>query len=157
VLLSIPTLNKELKMNAYEIAIGAGVGVIIMWFVAYVLCRIGQWVWAWIDDSKADKANPLVKFLSVKVFGYHYFGGDQLYTYSKSSDYYAGERSDGEFPFFTSLAATSLLPLVVVLSLDFYPVAIGLATSVLLAMLARFSRRVKKQFDAHKVDKEAHK
>lgn len=145
-------------MNAYCIAASAGVVIFAMWILAYILCWVGQWAWAWIDDSEVEGTNKLVKFLAMKVFGYGFFHAGRYRRFTDSDDYYKECRAtDGEGPFFLSALLTALLPLAIVMAVDFYPVTIGIVTAIGLAMLARFSRRVKKQFDAHAKDKDAHK
>ena len=48
-------------MNEYEIAFTIGGCLAVLWIVAYILCWVGQWAWAWIDDSEAGKRSLFIK------------------------------------------------------------------------------------------------
>jgi len=59
-------------MNEYQIAAIACFGVMVFWFVAYLLCGAIQRAWAWVDDSKPSKNNALVKKLA-EIRGYEIY------------------------------------------------------------------------------------
>lgn len=136
-------------MNEYEIAITVGVCLAAMWVLAYILCWIGQWAWAWINDSEVGKRNKMVEVIALRV-GYEIV--DYIYMYRKNL-----RDTDGEAPFFICGAALSISPLAMVMAFSYYPVSIGVATAATLAFMARFALRHKKLFDKHIVSKGAHK
>jgi hypothetical protein len=53
--------------------------------------------------------------------------------------------------------ASSLSPVIIVVCVQFYPVALTVGSLFLMAHMARFGRRHKKLFDKHLTDKDAHK
>jgi hypothetical protein len=55
------------------------------------------------------------------------------------------------------VVASFFAPMVCLFAVTAYPITIGVLTVLLLAHLARFSRRHKKMFDEHIEDKNAHK
>lgn len=146
------------ELNAYEIAIGSGVIILAGWLVAYILCWVGQWAWAWVDDSKAGENNLIVKLILEKIFEFK-FEQNPGYKYVKDIAWVKGGKKSEyrELYVFKFCFMTASIPLFIVLTLDFYYVALTIASISLLAILARFARRHKKLFDKHIVDKEAHK
>lgn len=141
--------------NAYQIAIGSGLIILAGWIVAYLLCWIGQWAWAWVDDSKAGDNNVLISKILTKVFGLEYKKDrfNDMEWHSKS-----GSRVF-EYGLYVCMfwVLTSLIPLAIVLCIKFYYVALSLFSLCCLMFLSRFARRHKKLFDKHVKDKEAHK
>lgn len=144
-------------MNEYEIASIVGGAIAIGWILAYVFCWIGQRVWAWVDDSEAEKVSPLICWIA-KSLGYlrvkKDWDSDFIWKTKGQSD---SGSTWGFTPFIKMLLLTSFMPIALILSIKIYPVAISLLIAAVIAWVARFSRRHKKLFDKHIVDKEAHK
>lgn len=121
----------------------------LSWFALYLLSWVWAWTWAWIDDSKAPRANPMIRFVMQRM---GWGEGDWLYAYKRG-----GRGSDGERGFFLPLLALTFGPMLAVLAVTIYPVTLAALTFFLLARLARFARRHKKLFDKHIKDPDAHK
>jgi len=138
-------------MNEYQIAGLSFAGIIALWHLAYILCWFIQWSWSWVDDSKMGKVNTLVRKVA-HLSGFEDYDGCWDYKHKKSEG-----RSDGFGPFYAITFGTGLLPIVLVVAIEFYPIALSIAVLILMAHLARFSRRHKKIFDEHVKDKSAHK
>lgn len=138
-------------MDAYKIAIAVGIYLAALWVLAYILCWVGQWVWAWLDDSEVGKGNKIVNYLSKKA-GYTDRDCSTFRFYTPS-----GGISDGALPFVTCGALLSAVPFVAVCAFSFYPITIGAATAIAVAFIARFALRNKKLFDKHVKNKDAHK
>lgn len=137
-------------MNIFQIAFVIGVFIFLGWIAAYILCWGAQRTWAWIDDSKVGEHNKMIELLA-RLWGYKRAGG--CYSYEHKTTY---KRSDGDGPFFITGVSVALVPLLVVCAFTFYPVTIGVLTSLALAFLTRMARRHKKLFDKHVTDKDAH-
>jgi len=137
-------------MNEYKIAILCGGIIVIGWIVAYVLCWIGQWAWAWVDDSKVGQRNLIVKYLANKN-GFDDYHGSVFDYKGKKKGY-----SDGLWSFMRAFLFTVTLPFVLLMTIKLYPIALAILCMALVAWVARFSRRHKKLFDKHIVDKDAH-
>lgn len=167
-------------MNEYQIAIFASGFIAAFLVVLYVLCWVGQWAWAWVDDSEIDNENILSKHMTLRRFSkwkYPVWNGRK--TDSKKPFGYAKDESlndssvhnlregvdylyDWRFPvtlggFISSTVIVSLMPIISLLAFKFYYVLIPILSLFLLAHLARFARRHKKIFDDHVKDKGAHK
>lgn len=145
-------------MNAYEISVGLGFCIFALWIAAYILCWIGQWLWAWIDDSEVGRHNVLVGFLLGKLHGIEYKLNPELelvedygYILPTGKKAYFSELYVLRFWFFTSA-----IPTLCVLALDFLSATLTIASVVAVAYLARFSLRTKKKIDRHCNDKAAH-
>jgi len=168
-------------MNEYQIAWIIGACVSGAAVAAYIFSWIAQWAWAWIDDSEIGKRNWVASKIQVNAWKYPVFnasereikeyGADQLrvFGYAKDKtlengsvhsleegkDYiYTWRVPLGSFP--GVVFACFFAPIACLLAIKIYPVTIGIATALLLAYLARFSRRHKKMFDDHLSDKAAH-
>jgi hypothetical protein len=128
-------------------ALGFGLG--FLWIAAYFLSGLWAGVWAWIDDSKAPEANPLIANV-MKRMGW--IESERLWGYEKGS-----LRSDGECAFFYPLIGLFVAPTAAALMVWLYPLTIAGALAYFVARLARFARRHKKLFDKHLKDPEAHK
>ena len=141
-------------MNEYQIAGYAWIGIIIFWYLAYILSWVVQWAWAWIDDSEIGKNNALIKKIA-SYMGYE--ETESRYSFNAYDHKSSGSSSDGVWQFHLFVLITGIIPLTIVLSINFYPVALSLVTLTIIAHIARFSRRHKKIFDEHVKDKSAHK
>jgi hypothetical protein len=137
-------------MNEYQIASIVSGFIAISWILAYLLCWAGQWAWAWVDDSKVGQRNLIVKYLANK-------NGFDDYD-SSCFDYRGAQKglSDGFGSFIRAYLFTVMLPFILVITINFYPVTLAFLCVALIAWVARFSRRHKKLFDKHVVDKDAH-
>jgi len=120
------------------------------WVAIYIFSWLVMWAWAWVDDKKADNANVILSFIMIRLFNfdkaeYGYF------IYQKGA-----ERSDGVIAFNVSLLCFFLAPILITALIDFNQVTLFIVATVLLAFLARYTRRHKKLFDLHIKDKAAH-
>lgn len=167
-------------MNEYQIAIWCGVTIAALWLVAYILCWIGQWAWAWVDDDEIDSSNWLagkIHFSKWKYPVYNNYGigleeavkeNKKPFGYAKDKKHEnksIGKLTEGvDYKYSHSVGGgiitlsflTSLLPILFVVSLHFYPIVLAVLILATIAWVARFSRRHKKLFDKHIQDKDAH-
>jgi hypothetical protein len=163
-------------MNEYQIASIVGGVIAVGWFVAYVLCWLGQWAWAWVDDSEVGKRNWLASKINFSKWKYPVYlysesfeNGDKPHGYAKDKKYNntkcGGLREGVDYKYgfntyggiISTTFITSLIPMFAVISFNLYPVTLAFLCVALIAWVARFSRRHKKLFDKHIVDKDAHK
>lgn len=168
-------------MNEYQIAVVCGIGLGLCWLLAYLLCWLGQWAWAWVDDSEISLENWLAKRVNFSKWKYpvHNDYGEALKRAAKNGKKPFGwakekkheHKSVGELkhgkeyvyshervPGILSLILLSMaLPMFVLIAFKLYSVALIILTLMVIAWVARFSRRHKKLFDKHITDKEAHK
>jgi len=168
-------------MNEYEIAFYCGLGLSAFCIIAYVLSWVVQWAWAWIDDGKASKKNWIASKTIFSKWKYpvHNDYGDALERKAKTNadgwgyakdkkhthksvhnlkhgiDYLYDWQISGRY--FWLVLGMIPLPVVAVLMYDVYPITLTIGVLIVLAYLARFSRRHKKIFDEHVKDKGAHK
>ena len=122
----------------------AGLFMAGLWTAANIIGLFWDWTWAWIDDAKSKKANPMIRTVA-KLRGYKYEPGGWLF-------YKGGQHTDGVEFFFGPMALLSIAPFL----LYFYEFTIVISSTVGLAHVARFARRGKKAFDKHCADKKAH-
>lgn len=169
--------------NLYQSAVVVGGCIFVLCILAYILAWFGNYAYAWLDDSKVGKKNlfgELLKKLDPAVdrkFKY----GVYCYLFKRDSDngdygkFSSNKEDEGKhfadcnqsnlmssksicrpnFIFTTTIV--SLLPLAVIIILDFIVVSLCIAGFALSAHLARFCFRHKKLFDKHLTDKKAHK
>lgn len=140
-------------MNEYQICIAVGGCIAAFVLASYVLCWIGQWVWAWVDDSEIFECNVLIYCVMVKALRYESSGG--VWDYIKDTK--SGTRKSDGLIAFALLLSLSAVPLLSYLSFVFYQVFLCTASVVAIAYLARFARRHKKLFDKHVKNEDAHK
>jgi len=169
-------------MNEYQMAMLVGVCLFGAGVAAYIFSWIAQWAWAWVDDSKTGKKNWISSKVTLSrwkypvynkceaeleengtdglsVFGYakdKKLNGCSVHGLIEEEDYiYTWRIPLGSYPYI--IISFLFAPIFCVFAIKAYPVTIGIATALLLAHLARFSRRHKKMFDEHVSDKNAHK
>ena len=132
----------------YKLAISVGAVLVAIHFLIYSLTWLWQFAWAWMDDAKVAKNNKYSYWLCMKK-GYTPNLG--LYSTSNLGRYYTkhDKLADGSGIFMGIAALLLVLPAVCVCLLQFYPVAIGLASVVCLMIVTRFLRRTKKKLDKH--------
>ena len=156
-------------MDEYKIAALMCLCILGLWVSAFILSWIIQHAWAWVDDSKkserswlAGKIPMIIKTKWVHPIYYDADKRDFRGWAKKPSKGYDGRLNHGEdFKFgcevipwqIYTVLITSLAPIAILLSIKFYPLAISIVTMTIIAYLARFSRRTKKAFDKHIVDK----
>ena len=170
-------------MNEYEIAFYCGIGLSAFCIIAYVFSWIVQWTWTWVDDGKAPETNWLVDKTAFSKWKYpvHNDYGEELERKAKADSKcnafgYSKEKENnhksvhelrhGEDYLYTHQLSSMYswivlgaipLPMIVIFLYDVYPVTLTIGVLIVLAHLARFSRRHKKIFDEHVKDKSAHK
>lgn len=140
-------------MNIYEIAGIIGVALGLLLIVAYVLCWCWQITWAWIDDGKCTRGNYIVKWLCYRS-GYVDRNASEFQFYTSSE--HNRNISDGAWPFFRAMLILMAAPLLVLVSCQFYPIALSLILAFGLAYICRFTRRLRKKFGSHVADDKAH-
>ena len=143
-------------MNEYEIAGIIGGCLAAAWILAYLFSWIGCWAWAWVDDSKAPKSNPIIAWFMYKL-GWKDRESDcfRFKRQSKQRKHWE-DISDGSCVIVGGLIISAAFPMGSLIAFKFYPIAIGIVIAYGVAHLARYSRRHKKVFDEHVEDKKAH-
>lgn len=121
-----------------------------VWVAALLIGWIFVGAWAWIDDSNKVSHNPVVVF-AMRLFGYKKQNSN-LYPYVNSK----GIGADCFLATVPCALGAFLTPAIIYISVKFYPVPIAIVIFILLAHLARFTRRHKKVFDEHIKDNSAH-
>ena len=146
-------------MNEYEIAFTIGGCITVLWVVAYLSCWAGQWVWAWIDDSKTGGNNAILQWVMAKQGWKKTDSSGGCWAYYKGKDYWDNNavKSDGAVIFFPVAVLLGFSPVIALSAFKVYPIALTIGVLIGIAFLARFARRNKKMFDAHVEDKDAHK
>jgi len=159
-------------MNEYQIAAIAGCCIAALWIVAYVFSWSVQWGWSWIDDSKVGKRNWLANKLNYSKWKYpvYLYCEDEVFGYAKDKKHdgqkglcdldhgvdYIYNHETGVF-YWKIGFVVSLLPIASVIAFKIYPITLTCGVLIILAHVARFSRRHKKIFEDHVKDKNAHK
>ena len=138
-------------MNEYEIAGVIGGALALAWVAGLIFSRGGQRAWAWVDDAKAAKNNPLLVFVA-KCFGYECDGS----SYHQYRHHTRRDSLGADIFFWWPMLALAALPMTLLVMLNLYPITLMAAGAYLMAQLARYSRRHKKAFDKHVDDKVAH-
>lgn len=150
------------------LAIGAGFALAVAWLAVVLLASVWARAMCWIDDESDTKKrpNPVIARIA-RLHGYTWqdywastpcMNGEAWMRWCKpGKDAAKPDTQDGEIFVAKSLAVVFALPVVVTVSVLFYPIAIAAALLVLIAHLARFAKRHKKLFDHHLKDPKAHK
>ncbi|MEE5088416.1 hypothetical protein V2J74_27050 [Pseudomonas alliivorans] len=129
----------------------AGVFCFVLMMFSVLAGKIWAHTWAWIDDGKPGR-NPVLELMArLRGWKPHTSEGSGQYLWWKDRK---GETQSDVLLFFFPVAVFG--PLVIFLSLKFYPVLLTALTLAAIAYVARFSRRHKKLFDKHLKDPEAH-
>ena len=140
-------------MNEYVISLCVGVGLAASVGVGYFVSLLAQWLWSIIDEAPMGNYNWFVHQIC-KLFGCELRGnGTAIYTHRKKS----GEGTDGDGECFLLCLALFCVPITVWTSIQFYPIALTVATTVGIVALARFSRRTFKRLVKHEKNPNAHK
>lgn len=170
-------------MNEYEMALGVSALVFITCIASYLLCWAVQWSWSWVDDSEISSENWLAakcKWAEWKYPVYNAYGqgleeavknNKEPFGYAKDKKHknkgvgelvhgtdYVYSRSfklDSHLP--VMMLFLSMLPILLVIAFNFYPLTLSIISTAMIAYLARFARRSKKLFDKHVTDKDVHK
>jgi len=158
-------------LNVFEMCIS----IASLWLLIYVLCAVAQSVWAWIDDSEWSTVWISEK-LNFSPWKYPVFntgtGGVEEYAKTHKPFGYAKDKknhnkschglSEGvDYKYSHNICgsywiigfAVSLMPLFILI----YTITLPIAVFVGVVYLSRFVLRMKKQFNKHIVDKNAHK
>lgn len=121
-----------------------------LWFAGYVFSWLGAWVWAWVDDAKCTKTNPMLWAIAKLVFENPRVdhNGD-IWIKGKDDDTFIG----------LGLFFTPILFFIIVLplSLTFWEVSLFITTVILIMIAARMGRRTHKALQRHIEDPAAHK
>lgn len=174
-------------MNEYEIAGIMCICIAVLWLAASILSSVIQHVWAWVDDSSASDENWLLKKIDpklnlskwkypvycsasektdpTKMGKIHGYAKDKKYlnksvihaNIENGRDYVYSFEINARISYIHVIAITILSPIIILLLIDFYALTLSALTLIIIANLARFSRRTKKAFDKHVVNKDAHK
>jgi hypothetical protein len=159
-------------MNEYQMAIIIGGGITALFIVAYLLCWVCQWAWAWVDDGKASDKNWIAKKVRFSRWKYPVYLGDNRekpFGYAKDKkhegksvsgldsgvDYHCTHNVYGGY--FSAALLSFLLPASVLIAAKFYAVTLIILVVMLIAYLARMVIRNQKMFDEHVKDKKAHR
>jgi hypothetical protein len=138
--------------GSYLDNLGRGLFIGFLLFMTYTFIWLGavlwNFTWSWIDEQPCQRHNCLSMFVA-KLTGYECIGG--LYTWRSermgSTDYIH------LLPMLTVFAG----PAVLITLLTFYSLTLTVVVAFALAHLTRYIRRMKKAFDKHVLDKDAHK
>lgn len=158
-----------------------GIYLMLGWFTCIFIAFIGKYVWAWIDDSKASKQNPFLHFIATHL-GYKYNKqyevdssmekfihfvvnpdvddqyGQREWAYVKwDKDENRIAKSDGARFIFVPAGVLLAAPFSFLLGMYFYTTALIIITTIAIAHLSRFVRRLSKTFKKHVTDPDAHK
>lgn len=146
----------EIRPEAQFLAVALAIGFLlaILWLLILAGFRLWQHIWNWINDGDGSlNPHPVVHWLMLKR-GYTRDRKSACYPYQRND---GKDIADGSSAIWGGAWLAFLMPLIVALSVRFYPVTLTVMTLYLLARLARFARRHKKLFDKHLKDPEAHK
>lgn len=142
----------EVVTSPFFIAFGLGLILAAGWFATVIGAGVWVRVWAWIDDAKPPKENPMIR-LVMRLRGYEEDTEKwSAYKYRKGE-----KKSDGDFATLLPMAAALVAPSAFLAAFYLYPLTLTVITLYLMARLARFARRHKKLFDKHIADPNAHK
>ena len=138
-------MSKELLVAA----LGAGIFLVCLLILAYIVCWGCQFLYAWINDSEPDQGNLLINYLARK-WGYAN-NGPRIYRFTKGE-----ELSDGSAPFLKTLTLLFFLPVNTLLAVTYYYVTISIVLAICLAFACRYNVRMYKKLKAHAKDLTAH-
>lgn len=126
---------------------------VILYGILFSLGEAWLSAWAWIDDSKKHRFNPINVFVMDKFFDYKVDDPtDCWYRCKKGSK----SSCDGDIGVVYSLLAAAIIPSVIIITIISPITVVVIASIIILAHLARYARRHKKLFDKHVKDKDAH-
>lgn len=133
----------------------AGLFSLVGWFVLLAIGWLIAKLTEWTDDFERKYPNPILYlFASAQGWSYEPHG---YFPYKRTDDDGDIDSSDGEPVIIQGMIAAPLLG--VLAAATYYQVAIGItvAVAVLALFTMRFVKRLKKKFELHTADKNAHK
>jgi len=121
-------------------------------FMTYTFIWLGAvlWniTWSWIDEQPRQCHNCFSIFIA-KLTGYEHIGS--LYAWRSES------MGSTDFIHLLPMLTVFAGPAVLITLLTFYSLTLTVVVAFALAHLTRYIRRMKKAFDKHVTDKDAHK
>lgn len=139
-------------MNEYLLAISIGAGLALCVVLGYLISLLVQWIWSIIDEEPIGEANWFVCFVC-KLWGYSRNPKGSQYTHTNMQ----GNKTDGDGPCFMTALVLLCTPITIWTSIQFYPIALTIGTTIAIVALARFARRTFKRLAKHEADVNAHK
>ena len=135
-----------------RLCVGAILVGVLTWFVMTIAGYLFARLLEWVDDFEKRRPNPVLAFTG-RWWGFKYNPGTDCLPYEREGEC----DDDGSGIFLRVLCAVIIISPMLVLAYHqpAIPMALG-AISVAL-FTARFVKRLKKKFDPHTADKDAHK
>lgn len=125
-----------------------GFVLLAMYTTVWVSAALWNFVWSWIDEVPRKEYNCFSGFIA-KITGYSHLGG--LYKWKSDKGGYI------DFIHFIPMLVLFTSPVAIITIFSFYELTLAIILAIALAYLTRYVRRMKKAFDKHVLDKNAHK
>lgn len=125
-----------------------GAVLLLMYMAVWASAALWNFVWSWIDEVPRKKYNCFSGFIA-KITGYSYLGG--LYKWESDKKGYT------DFLHLIPMLILFSVPMVIITVFSFYEITLAIILAIALAHLTRYVLRMKKAFDKHVLDKDAHK
>jgi hypothetical protein len=139
--------------------------VAVLWVAALLAAEIWRHVWAWVDDQDELTENLIIHWLrKYSAYKYPIYHDGKIKSYVRDAEY-VGMRwsaipieADGK-PYVAVLniiLISSVSPMLLLLGYKFYHVALAIIILVIVARIARFTRRLNKKYTSHVNNEEVH-
>lgn len=127
-----------------------GIAMAVVFIVLSAFTEVVRAGLLWVDDRQSEGPWPMTQLIA-KAMGYK--ESSHSYKFVKE-----GKEDQGNADILGKAAVViGCIPMVVCVTVQFYPIVLSLALLYAIAHTARFARRHKKLFDKHVKDPEAHK
>ena len=170
-------------LNEYSIALVLSVVILGLWIVSFVLAEIWKYTWAWVDDGKPGRGNFIINKLTKTIKSkwiYPVYNGKskkadgEIFGYAKDEKlkdthdiYGLKEGIDYKYSWrygcqtirnisFKTIILTVPIPFFVLFCIKLYTIVFIAGSILLIAHLARFTRRLSKKYNLHASNKDIH-
>lgn len=134
--------------------LGRGLFIGFMLVLLYTAVWIGavawNYAWAWIDETSPKRHNCL-SHLIARLTGHESNDGFSSYLWRSE------KLGQTDFIHLIPLVILFCGPMILVTLVTFYSLTLTVVVAFIFAHLTRYVRRMKKAFDKHVMDKDAHK
>ncbi len=160
-----PARSVMLEINLFALSLWSSLSIFCLWGVVFTVAEIWKHSWSWIDDKEKISKNIIFNYLSkFSRYKYPIYKYGRIYSYVKDIRYKdmswhsvpdGKEGTPGSVVGYIILIS-SIVPVIVWIVFEIYPVILVGVVFIIIANLARFTRRLSKKYNLHVNDNDIH-